>query len=85
MNGREYSETEIERIRKMTPSQRLEMAFELTRQARERARDGIRRCYPKATEAEVDHRFRDRLMPAYYYNEPLDNVLEEMAKLPPDA
>ncbi len=43
----------MEALRRMTPEERLLIAFELTERRNERTRAALRRCYPDATENEI--------------------------------
>jgi len=52
---------QIERYRAMTGEQRLEIALALHALSCDVAREGIRRQFPQADEAEVERRLRQRL------------------------
>lgn len=52
---------QIERYRAMTPEERLAIALDLHELACDMAREGIRRQFPAADEAEVERRLRERL------------------------
>ena len=64
MTPDEEWQREIERYRAMTGEQRLTIALDMTTRAREAERDGIRREFPDADEAEIDQLFRMRMMAA---------------------
>jgi hypothetical protein len=55
------SARQIERYRAMTPEERLAIALDLHEPACDVAREGIRRQFPSADEAEVERRLRQRL------------------------
>jgi hypothetical protein len=52
---------QIECYRRMTGQQRLQIALDLHQLACDVAREGIRRQFPQADEAEVQKRLRQRL------------------------
>jgi hypothetical protein len=52
---------QIDRYRAMTPEQRLAIALRLHELACDVSREGIRRQFPAADEAEVERRLRQRL------------------------
>jgi hypothetical protein len=52
---------QIERYRKMTGEERLQIALELHELACDVAREGIRRMLPEGDEAEIDRQLRRRL------------------------
>ena len=54
-------EKQIDRYRQMTGEERLMIALDLHAFSCEVAREGIRRQFPAAEEAEVDRRLRERL------------------------
>jgi Rv0078B-related antitoxin len=56
---------QIERYRRMTGEDRLNIALDLHAFACDIAREGIRRQFPNADDAEVDQRLRQRLEAAY--------------------
>ena len=58
-------EKQIERYRQMTGEERLKIALNLHAFSCEVAREGIRRQFPVAEEAEIDRRLRQRLEAAY--------------------
>ena len=59
------SEAQIERYRRMTGEQRLEIALRLHELSCEVAREGIRAQFPGETEAEVERRLRERIRLTY--------------------
>jgi hypothetical protein len=56
---------QIELYRAMTGEERLRIALDLHALACDVAREGIRRQFPEADEAEVERRLRQRLKAAY--------------------
>jgi hypothetical protein len=54
-------EKQIERYRQMTGEERLKIALDLHTFSCDVAREGIRRQFPAADEAEIDRRLRERL------------------------
>ncbi len=58
-------EAQIERYRKMTGEQRLEIGFRLHELSCNVAREGIRAQFPGITEAEVERRLRERIRLVY--------------------
>jgi hypothetical protein len=51
----------IEALRKMTPEQRVSIAFELTRMSRALFRAGLKQAFPKLPENEIESLYRKRL------------------------
>ncbi len=63
-NHRIYLET----LRRMTPEERVAKAFELTEFARSLFREGLRRRFPDASEAELHALYLKRLQKCYNRN-----------------
>ena len=61
MNAESAFEKQIEVYRRMTGEQRLEIALGLHELACDLAREGIRRQFPGASNAEVEQHLRHRL------------------------
>lgn len=61
MSPQEALQRQIERYRAMTGEERLRVALNLHAFSCDVAREGIRRQFPEADEAEVDRRLRQRL------------------------
>lgn len=61
MSPQEALQRQIERYRAMTGEERLRIALNLHAFSCDVAREGIRRQFPEADEAEVDRRLRQRL------------------------
>ncbi len=61
MEPKEALQRQIERYRSMTGEERLGIALELHALSCDVAREGIRRQFPQADEAEVDRQLRHRL------------------------
>ena len=59
------SEAQIERYRRMTGEQRLEIALHLHELSCDVAREGIRAQFPDATRAEIERRLRERIRLSY--------------------
>ena len=51
----------IQILQRMTPEQRLNKAFELTKMARELFRTGLRQTFPHLSEEEFEKLYRKRL------------------------
>lgn len=51
----------IEVLRRMTPQQRLDKAFELTAMTRESLKRGLRVRFPQDTDEEIEQKFRRRI------------------------
>jgi len=49
----DYSEEQLRWLRSLTPEQKVELAFQMSEHAREKARIGIRSRHPDYTAAEV--------------------------------
>jgi len=61
MNSNDALQLQLARYRQMTGEQRLAIALGLHELACELAREGVRRQFPTAEEAEVERRLRQRL------------------------
>jgi hypothetical protein len=61
MNSNDALQMQLARYRQMTGEQRLAIALGLHELACELAREGVRRQFPTAEEAEVERRLRQRL------------------------
>ncbi len=61
MTPEDALQRQIERYRAMTGEQRLEIALALHALSCDVAREGIRRQFPQADDAEVERRLRQRL------------------------
>jgi hypothetical protein len=58
----------LEVLRRMTPAERVEKAFELSDFTKRLFRDGLRRRFPEKTEAELHQLYLDRLAKCHNRN-----------------